>query len=172
MPTLDYRRTVDAPASIVWDVITDHELYAEAAPNLRRVEVLEGEGESMVRRCVDTNANEWTETCTHWTPGERFSVSVDVGESDFHRNLFSRFEGEWGLDETADGSEVVISFDFEPKYGPLGVFISKYFEFKAPDVIEAIFDRWEAEIETRTRRLQSSEPPTNPDGRNINALYP
>lgn len=159
MPTLEYQRTVDAPPSIVWDVITDHELYAEAAPNLERIEVIEGEADSLVRRCVDTDGNEWTETCTLWSAGERFVVSVDVVESDFHRHLFSRFEGEWGLADSPDGVEISIAFDFTPKYGPLGVVISKYLAYKGPDLIRPIFDRWESEIEDRTNRPQTSGHP-------------
>ena len=170
MPTIEYRRTVDASASIVWDVITDHELYAEATPNLERVDVIEGEGDSMIRRCVDTAGNEWTETCTYWTAGERFSVSVDVAGSDFHRRVFSRFEGEWGLSESADGVEIIIAFDFEPRFGPLGRLISKYLAYKAPFLIEPIFDRWESAIESRTRELSTAECPPAADGRSVNVV--
>lgn len=142
---------MDAPAAAVWAVVTDHELYADAAPNLSTVEVVEGEAETMVRRCVDTDGNEWTERCTHWEDGRGFGVSVDVEQSDFHRRLFSRFEGEWRLSETPDGVVVTIEFDFEPRFGPLGWFIARYFDYKAPDLVEAIFDRWEAEVEARRR---------------------
>lgn len=151
MATITLRRQVDAPAPVVWDVITDHELYAEAAPNLASVEVIDGERAGMVRRCVDTDGNVWTEACTRWETGRGFAVSVDVEESDFHRRLFSRFEGEWRLDENEDGVDIVIEFDFEPKFGPLGALISKYFAYKAPGLVERIFDRWVEELESRTR---------------------
>lgn len=149
MTKIAMSRSVTAPPQIVWEVITDHELYAEAAPNLSHVEVLEGDERGMVRRCVDTNDNEWTEVCTHWSDGEAFAVSVDVDNSVFHRRLFSRFEGEWGLSERSDSVLITVEFEFDTRYGRLGYVISKYFEQKAPEIIEPIFDRWEAEIESR-----------------------
>lgn len=174
MPRIQYERTVDAPPSIVWNVITDHELYAEAAPNLSSVDVVDGTAETMVRRCVDTDGNVWTEACTGWEPGKRFSVRVDVAESDFHRRLFSRFEGEWGLEENDVGVKIEIAFDFEPRYGPLGVVISKYLTLKAPGLINAIFDRWEDEIEARRGVVDTEEERVTNEttGQRTNALYP
>ena len=37
-------RCVEAPADLVWAVISDVVGYAEVAPNLSRAEILEGEG--------------------------------------------------------------------------------------------------------------------------------
>lgn len=149
MTTISYHRTVDAPAALVWDVVTDHDLYAAVAPNLTTVEVLEGEGRGMVRRCVDTGGNEWTETCTRWDDGETFAVSVDVAGSDFHRRLFDRFEGEWRVTERDDGVTITVRFEFDPRYGPLGALISRFFEYRAPGIVEPILDGWEAEIASR-----------------------
>jgi ribosome-associated toxin RatA of RatAB toxin-antitoxin module len=150
MTRISSHRTVDAPVEVVWDVVTDHELYAEAAPNLSTVEVVEGDRDGMVRRCVDADGNEWTETCTRWDERSGFAVAVDVADSDFHRRLFRRFEGEWTITETADGVRITVAFDFDPKYGPLGVLVSKYLAYRAPGIVESIFDRWEAEIRSRT----------------------
>lgn len=151
MPQLTIDRTVDAPAAVVWDVVTDHDLYAAVAPNLRTVEVLEGEGAGLVRRCVDTNGNEWTESCTRWEDGRAFAVAVDVEHSDFHRRLFSRFEGEWRVTPRPEGVRITIQFGFEPRYGPVGVLITKFFAYRGPPMVETILDGWEAEIEPRTR---------------------
>jgi ribosome-associated toxin RatA of RatAB toxin-antitoxin module len=149
MTTISMHRTVDAPRAVVWDVITDQELYGEVAPNLSSVAVVEGAGEGMVRRCVDTAGNEWTESCTHWDEGQSFAVSVHVENSVFHRRFFTRMDGEWRLSEDDEGVRMAITFDFEPRYGPLGVFISKYFEYRAPGLVETIFDGWEEEIRAR-----------------------
>jgi ribosome-associated toxin RatA of RatAB toxin-antitoxin module len=151
MGQLEFTRRLNAPKSIVWDVITDHGLYAEAAPNLRSVEVIDGAESTMVRRCVDTGGNAWTEACTNWEEGKRFAVEVDVATSDFHRRLFNRFEGQWGLNEMDGELEVFIRFDYDTKYGPFGWFFSAVLAYKAPGLVEGIFDRWEAEIEAHTR---------------------
>lgn len=166
MAHIRHERAVDAPRTVVWDVITDHELYADAAPNLESIEVLDGEAETMVRRCVDTSGNEWTERCTRWEDHRGFRVSVDVEESDFHRRLFSRFEGKWRVEEAPEGVTMVVEFDFEPKFGPLGWVIGQYFAYKAPALVDRIFDRWEAAIESRR-----AAPDPEAD-RRTNALYP
>lgn len=149
MSRLTYDRRIDAPASVAWDVISDHRIYADAAPNLASVEVIEGDGPNMLRRCVDTDGNEWTERCTEWDEGEGFAVSVDVATSDFHRRLFHRFEGEWSVADVDDEVVASMAFEFEPRFGPLGRLLSWYFQTRAPDLVEPIFDRWEAEMEAR-----------------------
>lgn len=151
MTRLAGHRTVDAPPSIVWEVITDPAVYAEAAPNLDSVEIIEGDGVGMVRRCVDTDGNAWTETCTRWEDGRGFDVTVDVDTSEFHRRFFNHFSGKWELAETDTGVEMTIAFDFDPKYGPLGILISKYLSYNADGLIEAIFDHWEREIINRAQ---------------------
>lgn len=131
--------------------MTDHDLYGEVASNLSSVEVLEGTRDGLVRRCVDTAGNQWTERCTRWEEGTCFAVAVDVDNSDFHRRLFHRFDGLWRLDERATDVRLTIRFDFVPRNGPFGVLISKCLAYRAPSIIETIFDRWVAEISSRTR---------------------
>lgn len=174
MPHLEYTRLIDAPQSVIWDVITDHELYGEVAPNLSRVEVIDGAEETLVRRCVDTDGNAWTEACSAWDDGQQFAVEVDITNSEFHRHLFNHMEGKWGLEDTSDGFEVFMRFDYDPKYGPFGRLISVYLAYKAPGIVEAIFDRWEAEIEARPGTSQSDQhqPQTTNGNAQPNALYP
>lgn len=149
MATIERSRPMDAPADVVWDVITDPAVYEAVAPNLTAVDVLDGHGEGMVRRCVDTRGNAWTETCRYWTPGRAFGVAVDVENSDFHRRLFTSFEGHWELDEREDDVLVTIRFDFETRYGPLGWLVSAYLARAAPSIVDGIFDGWEAETRRR-----------------------
>lgn len=161
MAELTATRTVDAPADVVWAVVADQPLYGEVAPNLASVEVVSGEGAGMVRRCVDTDGNAWTETCTRWTPGEAFAVSVDVATSDFHRRLFSRFAGEWAISEGDDGVTITLSFDYDPRYGPLGRLIDWYLRREAPPILEGLFDNWAAAIDER----MADRPPEVADAR-------
>jgi carbon monoxide dehydrogenase subunit G len=143
------RRRIEAPPDLVWDVMTDPDVYARVAPNLASVEIVSGDGEGMVRRCVDADGNVWTESCTRWADGHEFAVAVDVADSDFHRRLFTRFEGRWALSTDGDGGVVTVAFEYDPRYGPLGTLVSKYVAYRAPPLIEAIFDGWEAEVEAR-----------------------
>ncbi|MDX1747281.1 MAG: SRPBCC family protein [Halobacteriales archaeon] len=174
MPHLEYTRLIDAPQPAIWDVITDHELYGDVAPNLTSVEVVDGAEETMVRRCVDTGGYAWTEACTTWEDGQRFGVEVDVANSEFHRHLFNHMEGTWGLEATPDGYEVFIRFDYDTKYGPFGRLISAYLSYKAPAIVGAIFDSWEAEIDARREPIQSDQQRRQPShrGSQPNARYP
>jgi len=173
MTLIETSRPFDAPADIVWAVITDSDVYAEVAPNLSSVVILDGEGEGMIRECVDTRGNAWTESCHYWEAGRGFAVDVDVESSDFHRPFFTRFEGRWELTERDDSVLVTIQFDFETKYGPLGTLLARYFQYKAAPLIEAIFDGWSAEIDSRTVEAGLSNEPTaspEPETR-TNQLY-
>lgn len=174
MPHLEYTRLIDAPRPAIWDVVTDHELYGEVAPNLRSVEILDGSEDTMTRRCVDTDGKAWTEACIVWEDGRQFAVEVDVANSEFHRHLFNHFEGRWGLNETPDGNEVYMRFDYDTKYGPFGRLISAYLSYKAPAIVEAIFDRWEAEIEALSEPKRSEAEGMQPGTveRQPNAIYP
>lgn len=158
MTQIETSRLFDAPVDIVWTVMTDSDVYAEVAPNLSSVVILEGEGKGMVRECVDTGGNTWKESCHYWEAGRGFAVDVDVETSDFHRQLFTQFGGRWELTEREDGILVTIQFDFETKYGPLGALLARYFQYKAAPLIEAIFDGWNAEIDSRVDAGLSNEP--------------
>ena len=149
MHHIERERAYDAPAPLVWDVMTDPDVYPEVAPTLTHVEVLSGSEEGMVRRCTDTDGNVWTETCTHWTDGERFAVEVDVANSDFHRRLFTHFAGEWTLTERPDDVLATTSFTYAMKYGPLGRLLARFMAPKARSMVDAICDGWQTEIQRR-----------------------
>ena len=55
------KRAVRAPASTVWDVMTDHPGYADVASNISKVEVLSGDGLGMKRRCFGPKGENWSE---------------------------------------------------------------------------------------------------------------
>lgn len=158
MTRLTMQRSFDAPAALVWEVVADHDLYGEVAPNLASVTVVDGEGVGMVRRCVDTDGNEWTERCTRWEDGRAFAFDVDVADSDFHRRLFARFDGEWRVDERDGGAVVPVAFDFDTRFGPLGALVSKYLAYRAPGLVEAIFDRWATEVRARAEARDAGRP--------------
>lgn len=65
------------PAAL-WSAVADHQLFGRLALNLHRVEVVEGSGEGMVRRCDAKGGRSWTESCSIWEPGRRHAVEVDT----------------------------------------------------------------------------------------------
>lgn len=76
--TFRWERVYDGPADEVFALVSDLEVYAEVAPNLSAIEVLDGEGRGMVRRCTNPEGESWTETYTDWVPGRRYVTVVDV----------------------------------------------------------------------------------------------
>lgn len=162
MGQLTMHRTFDAPKKVVWDVITDPDVYEAVAPNLTSVEIIEGTGEGMVRKCTDTNGNSWMETCHNWEPEQGFAVTVDTDTSEFHKRLFTRFEGEWRLSTGDDGVVATIQFAYDTKYGPFGWLLDRYFQYKGPSLIESIFDGWEKEIKNRLVSSSHSTADQNP----------
>lgn len=71
------RRSGISPSRL-WNAVADHELFGTLARNLDRVEVVSGDGTDLVRRCVATNGDSWTEQCTIWEPGRQHAVEVDT----------------------------------------------------------------------------------------------
>lgn len=139
-------RWYDADPDAVWRVVSDPAIYADVAPNLSRVTVLDGEGIGMVRECTDTDGRSWTETCTAWEPGRRYAVEVDVAESPVHRRLFRSFAGEWSTEALEGGVVGRMTFTYEPRYGPLGRIVEAFVEREAKRLVGPIFDGWAREL--------------------------
>ncbi len=150
MYKLELQRLVNAPASTVWQVISDHAFYGEIAPNLHRVEVLNGDGLGMQRRCTGTDGVSWTEECVLWREGEVYAFEVDTSAPGYP---LARMKGTFGLEQRADGVLITMRFDYLPKFNPplLGWLLDRALKRAAMPLAKAIMDRWEAEI---MRRVQ------------------
>lgn len=74
--TASVKRLVRAPASTVWNVMTDHPGYADVASNISKVEVLTGDGLGMQRQCYGPKGENWTETCDLFEPGKSFGFKI------------------------------------------------------------------------------------------------
>lgn len=142
MPSFYIDRKIDVPRDILWEVITDHQLYGEAASNLSKVEVVKGHGEGMQRRCYNEKGEGWNETCILWEEGHIYSFEVDT--SDYPYPL-SRMQGTWGIKKSGNGHKVYMRFDYDVKYGFIGRLMLKMFakEKVWTDICNGILDRWE-----------------------------
>lgn len=135
-------REINAPRDILWKVITDHQLYGEAASNLSKVEVVKGDGEGMHRRCYNEKGEGWNETCILWQEGHIYSFDVDT--SDYPYPL-SKMQGTWGIKKDGDKHKAYLRFDYEVKYGFIGKIMLNMFanEKVWTDICNGILDRWE-----------------------------
>lgn len=158
MRKLELTRRVNAPASLVWAVISDHAFFAHAAPNLTSVEVLSGDGQGMQRRCVGANGVSWTEECVLWREGEVYAFEVDTSAPGYP---LAAAIGTFGLEQRPEGVFITIQFDYLPRFNPpgLGWLMDKVLKRAGMPVARTLMDRWEAEI---VRHLEQQNQPPEP----------
>ncbi|MEZ4669456.1 MAG: SRPBCC family protein [Anaerolineae bacterium] len=151
MYTFQARRTLHAPAEVVWDVISDHTLFGQVAPNLRQVVVLDGAGEGMSRQCTGSDGTNWTETCTLWQPHEAYVFEVISSDPAYP---LRKMTGTFTMNELSSSVDIGMRFDYELKFNPplLGWLMNKFAARSSIALTEAIFDGWEAAIAARTRQ--------------------
>jgi ribosome-associated toxin RatA of RatAB toxin-antitoxin module len=117
MPTFEATRVVAAPRPRVWEVVSDVAGLAAHAPNLSASELLEGTGEGMIRRCYNHAGNGWSETCTLWEPGHRYTMEVDTSDYPY---LLLTMRGTWAVEDDPAGTRICLRYDYVPKYGLAG----------------------------------------------------
>lgn len=151
MPGFKIERLIDAPADVVWSIISDVEGYAEIAPNLSKAKIVSGEGAGMQRQCWDTRGGTWREDCVLWEEGHRYSMVVDTSDYPYP---FTKMQGTWGMEEQSNGVLVTMQFDYQPKYGPLGWLMDQFYIKPAfRRICKKLMDNWEAEIMTTSESI-------------------
>jgi ribosome-associated toxin RatA of RatAB toxin-antitoxin module len=107
MKSMVFTRSVQASPDVAWEVVSDVGGFGDVAPNLSRAEVLEGQGQGMVRRCYDARGRGWSEDCTLWEEGHRYEMRVRTETYPFPlRQLFRDFRGTWEVEPSAEGTLV------------------------------------------------------------------
>jgi len=149
MYTLNTERLIQAPADIIWDVISDVERYADYASNLSKA-IKTSDGQTPTRRCYDTQGRSWDEACVLWKEGEVYSYVVDTSAPDYPYP-FSQLKGTWGIKQQANGNCVWMRFDYTPK-PPLilGWLVHKSVQRMFGSVVDDLMGNWAAEIMKRT----------------------
>jgi ribosome-associated toxin RatA of RatAB toxin-antitoxin module len=117
MAVFETSRIVTASRAEVWEVISDVAGLAAHAPNLSASEVVHGSGQGMVRRCYNRSGEGWSETCTVWSPGSRYTMEVDT--SDYPYPLRT-MRGTWAAEDDPRGTRIRLRYEYELKYGPGG----------------------------------------------------
>lgn len=145
-------RDVDAPASVAWQVMTDHPAYADVANNLSKVEMVEGDGLGMVRRCYGPKGENWTETCDLYEEGRSFGFTIHTDAPDYPYPL-SQVQGRWSVVPKGEGARFDIHIRAVPKGGlfsrTLFVLVANR-QFKA--VLVDLADGWAERMEREARK--------------------
>jgi ribosome-associated toxin RatA of RatAB toxin-antitoxin module len=152
MYTLTVERLVDAPAAVVWEVISDIERYADYAPNLSSAHRLSS-GEFPARRCYDTQGRSWNEACVLWKEGEAYSYLIDTSDYPYP---FIQMKGTWGLTQQNDGVKITMRFDYTPRYPwLLGWLIHRSVSRMFRPIVQQLMENWEVEIKRRAALLDT-----------------
>ena len=117
METFQIERRIDAPRAQAWEVLSDLDSWGGHAPNLSRTEVIEGAAEGAVRRCYNNSGKGWSETCTLWQPGQRYTMEVDTSDYPYPMR---QMRGTWAVENDPGGTRIHLRYEFEPKYGLAG----------------------------------------------------
>ena len=150
MPSFVADRIVQAPADLVWAVVADLAGYAQIAPGLSHVEILQGDQEGLRRRCYDHRGRGWNEVCTVWDPGHRYRMQVDTASYPFPlRQLLRTFQGTWSVDPVPEGTRIAVQFDAEPRLGLLGRFALRAMGGKADRDLAQLLNNYEHAIWAR-----------------------
>lgn len=142
---LVFKRTVKAPKSKVWKVISDVENYHQVAPNIDQVQIISGKEEGMVRSCSH-GKNSWTETCSIWKEEETFSFIVNTSAPDYPYPL-SFLQGTWNITELDSlHTEIEMIFEFTYKNKMLNL-MHPIMKMKFKKVSNELLDNWQEKIE-------------------------
>lgn len=144
---------VDASAEVMWEIVTDHELYGELAPNLGAVHATAPDGPALTRSCSNRSDQEWSESCTLWDDGHRFEIAVDT--SDYPYPL-SEMRGSWWVHQTdARASIVGMDFRYQPRPGIKGRVFAALMQAGFPIVLHRILRGWRREAIRRAGKVSS-----------------
>lgn len=125
----------------LWPVMTDHELYAKLALNLKAAKGLSPNGPGFQRTCTDTIGRTWSETCTLWDPGRRFDVNINISDYPYPLQLV---QGSWQVEPAASsGSTIGMTFAIQPNPGLAGrLFVPTMHLFFKP-ILRRITKGWQ-----------------------------
>lgn len=128
-------------AKDLWPVMSDHELYAKLALNLRAAEGLTPNGPGFERTCTDTLGRTWSETCTLWDAGHRFDVDVDISDYPYPLQLV---QGSWRVDPAGFGaSSTGMTFAIQPQPGLYGRLFVPTMHLTFPPILKRIARGWQ-----------------------------
>jgi uncharacterized protein YndB with AHSA1/START domain len=112
MPRVTRRRKVEAPAVVVWELISDPYNLARWWPKVMRVESIEGEGaDAQWTKVLGTAEGRGVRAdfrCLEFAEGERYSWEQLIPGTPFERHL-RRYEVQVNLADSDGGTEITLS---------------------------------------------------------------
>lgn len=148
MAVVRLEHSLSAPVKLVWEVITDPNVFSRRAPILSNVEIVEGRGVGMRRCCHDVRGRFWFEHCTAWDEGRSYTMETDVDEFPYP---FKEMKGTWGLKDLGNDKVLIfIQYEYTPKFGHLGHVLDWfYYKWKIEHYCKKLMESMEDEVGVR-----------------------
>lgn len=147
---ISFTRTIDADSETLWPVITNHELYAKLALNLKEASNITPNGPDFQRSCTDTLGRTWSETCTLWDDGHRFDLNIDIDEYPYPLQLV---QASWSVEPAEQSparTDVAGTFAFQPDPGLQGRIFAPIMHLTLPPILKRIAKGWARAARTPT----------------------
>lgn len=153
MAVVRLEHRLSAPVELVWEVITDPNMFSRRTPILSNVEVVEGEGINMRRCCHDTRGRFWFEHCVAWDEGRSYSMQTDVEEFPYP---FKSMKGTWGVKDLGDDTVLIfIEYEYTPKFGALGNMLDwLWYKWKIEQYCKKLMESMDDEIAAREAKFR------------------
>ncbi len=114
----------------------------------------------MRRRCFDHRGRGWSETCTLWEEGRRYSMQADTADYPYP---LKKMQGTWAVEDIPGGTLIKMRFEYEPKYGLIGKIMDRLVIRRAfQDLCAKLLINWEERIWLWSRATQ--KPLASPSG--------
>ena len=117
MLALEVDKRVKGDPETIWQILTDSQSFAEAAPAIIRVENLGGEAVGMKRRVHHKSGRSWEEECKQWEPLSAYRVQIDTTNYPLPVTSMQR---------TISMQQLQRNVLVKVRYEPLGYLVDKY----------------------------------------------
>ncbi len=147
----NFRRTIAAPNSETWKVISDVANYHQVAPNIDDVKIISGKGEGMVRNCSHGNES-WSETCAVWEEEKTYSFVVNTAAPDYPYP-FKLLKGTWRLEEVdSNHTTITMTFDFSYRMKIQNLLLHPILKGKFKNTAKKLLDNWQGILEKNAQQ--------------------
>ena len=123
MLVLENDKRVKGELDTIWEILTDIKCFADAGPDIIRVEVVSGEGLGMIRRVHHRISGSWEEECIEWEPQSHFTMQIKGGNYLLPVTYLRR---KTSMEQKQKNVTIKIQYEYTPKYGPFGTFFNKH----------------------------------------------
>lgn len=136
------------PAEDLWRVVADFGHISRYTPLLANSFIEDDKAPccGAVRTCEDTAGRRWSEKCVQLQPGKSFTLEFNTEAEDFPYPA-SRMTGGWDITPTANGSQVMVWWELDPKPLWLGRVIVPLLAFQVDRSVPKMIASMAAEVD-------------------------